>query len=147
MRGLLYVLTAAGVIGLAFWAYVETHRTQQANAEMRMLQREISALREALGVQRAEWAYLNRPDRLRELADLNFDRLGLMPMAPEQFGEIEQVAFPPAPLPMLDGGIETFAPTFAATDDANGDPAEGAVDRPADAPADTPATAAEEEPL
>lgn len=107
MRSVIYVLTALGVIGLAFWAYYETHLTQQSTAEMRKLQREISSLREALTVQRAEWAYLNRPDRLRELAALNFDRLGLMPFAPEQFGDVEQVAFPPAALPMLSAPIET----------------------------------------
>lgn len=117
MRSVIYVLTALGVIGLAFWAYYETHLTQQSTAEMRKLQREISSLREALTVQRAEWAYLNRPDRLRELADLNFDRLQLLPMAPEQFGEIEQVAYPAAPMPMLDGTIETFAPTFATAEE------------------------------
>jgi hypothetical protein len=108
MRGFIYVLTAATVIGLAFWAYRETHLTQQAEAEMRGLQREIIALREALDVQRAEWAYLNRPSRLRELAEINFDRLGLLPFVPEQFGEIEQVAFPPAPLPMLSRPIEAI---------------------------------------
>ena len=109
MRGFLYVLTALGVIGLAFWAYRETHRTQQAMSELRQLQREIAGLREAIAVQRTEWAFLNRPDRLRELAELNFDRLRLMPMAPEQFGDIEQVAFPPpAPAPVL-MPIETIA--------------------------------------
>ena len=100
MRGVLYILTVIGVIGLAFWAYRETHSTQAAMAELRQLQREIGSLREAVAVQRAEWAWLNRPDRLRTLAEANYDRLRLMPMRPTQFGEIEQVAFP-APPPIL----------------------------------------------
>ena len=100
MRGFFYILTVLGVIGLASWAYHETHRTQAAMSEMRQLQREIGSLREALSVQRAEWAWLNRPDRLRMLAEANFDRLRLMPMRPDQFGEIEQIAFPP-PVPTL----------------------------------------------
>ncbi|MGY6411004.1 MAG: cell division protein FtsL [Alkalilacustris sp.] len=97
MRGIFYILTVLALIGLASWAYHETHRTQAAMAEMRQLQREIGSLREALSVQRAEWAWLNRPDRLRLLAEANFDRLRLMPMRPTQFGEIEQIAFPPPP--------------------------------------------------
>ncbi|MGF6860644.1 hypothetical protein ABIE69_001212 [Rhodobacteraceae bacterium MBR-64] len=104
MRGLLYVMFAIGVIGLAYWAYNENYRTQSALAEVRALKRDIASLREALSVQRAEWAYLNRPERLRDLADLNFDDLGLMPMHPDQFGLIEQVAYPrpdPAPLGLL----------------------------------------------
>ena len=101
MRGLLYILTVLGLIGLASWAYHETHRTQAAMSEMRQLQREIGQLREALSVQRAEWAWLNRPDRLRLLAEANFDRLRLMPMRPDQFGEIEQIAFPTPPPSLL----------------------------------------------
>ncbi|MBK5926649.1 cell division protein FtsL [Rhodobaculum claviforme] len=97
MRGILYVLTAVGVIALAFWAYRETHRTQTAMSELRALQQEIGALREGVSVQRAEWAWLNRPDRLRMLAELNYDRLRLMPLRPDQFGEIAQIAFPPPP--------------------------------------------------
>lgn len=99
MRGLFYVLAAVAVIGLAFWAYRETHQTQRAVAELRQLQREISALREAIDVQRAEWAYLSRPDRLRELVAINFERLQLMPVMPEQFGDVEQVAYPPPVIP------------------------------------------------
>ncbi len=94
MRSVLFVLTACAVIGLAFWAYRENYRTQQALNVTERLQRDIGASRARLAVLRAEWAYLNRPARLRDLADLNFDSLGLMPMAPEQFGRIDQVAYP-----------------------------------------------------
>jgi hypothetical protein len=61
------------------------------------LQDEIATLRENLTVQRAEWAYLNRPERLRALATLNFDRLGLLPMEATQFGSTNAIAYPPAP--------------------------------------------------
>ena len=53
------------------------------------------AVREALTLQRAEWAYLNRPERLRQLATLNFDRLGLFPLTPEQLGAARDIAYPP----------------------------------------------------
>ncbi|MCF3593816.1 cell division protein FtsL [Rhodobacteraceae bacterium LMO-12] len=94
MKGLLYVLTAVSVIGLAFWAYHENYRTQEALNKTEDLQRQIGLARERLSVLNAEWAYLNRPDRLRELADLNFERLALLPLSAEQFGRIDQVSYP-----------------------------------------------------
>jgi hypothetical protein len=99
MRSVLYVLSFLGLIALGFWAYRENYATQAALKEVESLQRQIVGLREALSVQRAEWAYLNRPDRLRDLTTANFDRLGLMPMEPSQFGTAAQVAFPQAKLP------------------------------------------------
>ena len=75
MRPVLYVLSFLALIALGFWAYRENYATQAALKEVETLQRQIVGLREALSVQRAEWAYLNRPDRLRQLADANFDRL------------------------------------------------------------------------
>jgi hypothetical protein len=100
MRGFLTILTALAVIGLGYWAYHQTILTQQALREVDRLQRAIGAEHESLSVLRAEWAYLNRPDRLRELADFNFDRLGLMPLAPEQFGDVIEIPYPlPAPDP------------------------------------------------
>ena len=98
MRPVLFVLTFLGVMALAFWAYRENYATQQALKDVSALNRQIAALREALSVQRAEWAYLNRPDRLRELAALNFDRLGLLPLEPAQFGAADQVSYPQDPL-------------------------------------------------
>lgn len=97
MRPLLYVLSFLAVLGLGFWAYRENYTTQGALREVANLQDEIAGLHESIAIQRAEWAYLNRPDRLRDLAVLNFDRLGLMPMEPHQFGRVADVAFPPPP--------------------------------------------------
>lgn len=99
MRPVLYVLSFLALIALGFWAYRENYATQAALKEVEGLQRQIVGLREALSVQRAEWAYLNRPDRLRDLATANYDRLGLLPMEPSQFGAAAQVAYPAAKLP------------------------------------------------
>jgi hypothetical protein len=95
MRGLIFVASTLAVMALAYWAYHENYQTQEALREVDRLQREIATAREALGVLRAEWAYLNRPERLSDLAELNYDRLGLMPLTPEHFGTVQQVAYPP----------------------------------------------------
>ncbi len=97
MRPLLYVLSFLAVLGLGFWAYRENYTTQSALREVATLQDEIANLHESLAIQRGEWAYLNRPDRLRDLAVLNFDRLGLLPMEPHQFGRATDVGYPPPP--------------------------------------------------
>ena len=102
MRPVLYVLSFLALIALGFWAYRENYATQSALKGVETLQRQIVGLREALSVQRAEWAYLNRPDRLRDLATVNFDRLGLLPMEPSQFGNAAQVAYPRSGLPDID---------------------------------------------
>ncbi len=106
MRTFLYILTTLSVIGLAFWAYRENYATQSALAETRSLRLEIRTAHERLSMLKAEWAYLNRPDRLRDLAGINFDRLGLLPLRPEQFGHVDQVAYPPAPVIEVENVIE-----------------------------------------
>lgn len=94
MRWFLLVTSGLSVIALAFWAYSENYKTQSALRQAESLQLEIGNLRERLAVLRAEWAYLNRPDRLRELADINFDRLGLLPLRPDHFGKVDEIRFP-----------------------------------------------------
>jgi hypothetical protein len=106
MRAVLHVLSFLGLIALGFWAYRENYSTQAALKEVEALQRQIVGLREGLSVQRAEWAYLNRPDRLRDLATANFDRLGLLPMEPTQFGSAAQVAYPQVALPQIDFPVD-----------------------------------------
>ncbi|QPM89211.1 cell division protein FtsL [Pseudooceanicola algae] len=96
MRSLLFVLSAMGLIGLAFWAYRENYETKAAITEAVNMQDDIAAARARLSMLRAEWAYLNRPDRLRALAEANFGPLGLQPLDAAQFGVVAQVRFPPA---------------------------------------------------
>ncbi|WP_211605530.1 cell division protein FtsL [Jannaschia faecimaris] len=93
-----YALSIAAVVGLAFWAYDEGYETRQTEREVARLEREIGARHQELSMLRAEWAYLNRPDRLHELVEMNFESLGLIPLAPDHFALIEQVGYPrPAP--------------------------------------------------
>ena len=102
MRGALYVLAALGVMCMAFWAYQENYRTQEAIKEVRILHSQIGAAHERLRMLNAEWAYLNRPDRLSDLAELNFDRLGLLPLMPDAFGDVADIIYPiPDILPII----------------------------------------------
>ncbi len=94
MRLILFVLAALAVIASGFWAYRENYATQAALDEVRDTRRAIGDARDRLAVLKAEWAYLNRPDRLRDLADLNYDKLGLSPLRADQFGSVDQVAYP-----------------------------------------------------
>ena len=106
MRSMLYIMSALAVIGLAFWAYNENYRTQESIREVRQLNRDIAGASARLNMLQAEWAYLNRPDRLRDLAGLNFDRLGLLPLMPDGFGRVDQVAYPGLPEIELGRAIE-----------------------------------------
>ena len=108
MRLVLYLLSFLMVLGSAFWAYRENYATQQKLKEIAALQDEIATLHEGIALQRAEWAYLNRPDRLRDLATINFDRLGLLPMEPEQFGLSAEIAYPAPPQLIINGTVETM---------------------------------------
>ncbi len=108
MRPVLYILSFLAVLASAFWAYRENYATQGQLKDIAALQDEIATLRESIALQRAEWAYLNRPDRLRELATINFDRLGLLPMEPEQFGTSAEIAYPAPPILTITGTVETM---------------------------------------
>ena len=102
MRGLGYMLSVLAVVALAVWAYGQNHMTQTSMNEARELRREIRQLREAIEMQRAEWAFLNRPERLRLLVEMNFERLGLVALTSDRFGRIDEIAYPMPSLPMAE---------------------------------------------
>ena len=76
----LVTMTAAAVAGL--YLYQVKHTVSQFDRELRDVNRRIEEVRERTQVLRAEWALLNEPDRLRQVAQRH---LALEPMAPAQF--------------------------------------------------------------
>ena len=115
MRSLMFFSATAIVFALAVWAYYENYKPNAALAEVEALLREISALQKRVAVLNAEWAYLNRPDRLRALADAHFDDLGLLPFEPGQFGTVNDVSHPLPECDALPIVVETFASIDAET--------------------------------
>jgi hypothetical protein len=121
MRALLSIISFVAVMALAFWAYRENYATQTQLKEMAKVQDQIAALRDEIAMQKAEWAYLNRPTRLRDLAAMNFDRLGLMPMTALQLGSAADVAMPVAEPLLITGAVQadgTLSPALQSTEDA-----------------------------
>ncbi len=97
MRIGLYLSAAVLVAVCATWTYRVNYATQEALDRLAGLRAEIALEREALSVLNAEWAYLNRPDRLAALVAGPGAGLGLAPLTPEHFGDAQSVPFPPAP--------------------------------------------------
>jgi len=121
VRTFLAILSFLAMMASAFWAYRENYTTQAQLKEMAQVQDHIAALRDEIAMQKAEWAYLNRPARLRDLAAMNFDRLGLMPMAPLQLGTVADVAMPAGDPLFLTGTAQDASPIAVSLVGAQGE--------------------------
>lgn len=95
MKTTLGILAALAVIGLAFWAYRENYLTKASLKRVGALNVQIAEARRTLRALNAEWAHQNRPDRLRDLVEINYGDLRLMRMTSRQFGDIERLPAPP----------------------------------------------------
>ncbi|MCY4207930.1 MAG: cell division protein FtsL [Roseovarius sp.] len=93
MRNLFFLSLFILVLGLAHWAYQENYKTQKARERAESVQRQISLARDRLRILNAEWAYLNRPERLKALISMTHKNPGLYPLIAESYGEIKDVPF------------------------------------------------------
>ena len=109
MRSLLYIMMFNAVMGLAYWAYQENVHTQRELANVEELQASIGQARNRLAILRAEWAYQNRPRRLQDLAELNYEHLQLLPLRADHFGHVDEVGFPQQSMSVFDlKGLEAI---------------------------------------
>lgn len=81
-------------IGLALVLFGVKYEVQDVEEELARLDQDIANERRSIHVLRAEWAYLNNPDRLRGLAKAHLD---LQPLAPEQLGSFASLPWPTPP--------------------------------------------------
>jgi hypothetical protein len=93
MKNLLLGLLVAGVMGLAVWTYSENYATKQTLDGIVQLNKNIATARSKLRVLNAEWAYLNRPERLSKLVNANFDELELLELTSKHFVGLEKIPY------------------------------------------------------
>jgi len=67
-HALIWAMLVAAAVGVLFYT---SHQAQELEAELEAGNRAVIAEREAIRILHAEWAYLNEPGRLRELARLH----------------------------------------------------------------------------
>jgi len=86
---------AAVIIVSAFGLYRVKYEVQSIRAQIRETSTELAQERESLHVVSAEWAYLNRPERLQKLSEkyLNTDPANEH-LNVSQVAEIEAIPFP-----------------------------------------------------
>jgi hypothetical protein len=101
MKAVLCLSGTVLVVLCAVWAYRVNYATQDAQNRVAGLRAAIAHERETLAVLRAEWAYLNRPDRLAVLVDRHAEALGLAPLTPEHFADPAMIAFPQPPADLV----------------------------------------------
>tara|TARA_A100000164_G_C21475655_1_gene571035 strand:- start:150 stop:509 length:360 start_codon:yes stop_codon:yes gene_type:complete len=75
------------------WAYSVNYETRAVVKRTKVLESQIEAQEEYFKVLEAEWAYLNRPDRLESLVEIYFSELRLMPLRKENYKKLENIEF------------------------------------------------------
>jgi cell division protein FtsL len=86
----------AMAICAAIAAFVVKYEVRDLEDQLAALEGELVQSQESIHVLKAEWSYLNRPDRLTELAERYLD---LVPMGPAQMSTLIDVPYRPDGIP------------------------------------------------
>jgi cell division protein FtsL len=100
----LNIVAVAALIAAAVFVYRIKYEATWRGEEVAKLERAIARERSQIAILKAEWASLDRPDRIQRLAQKN---LGLMPPDPHQRVSV-------ASLPMRPARVDAIANTIAS---------------------------------
>ena len=65
----------------AIWAYQMNYETRYKKNQIMEINKKIKSTLDRIDLLNAEWAFLNSPKRLSQLADENFSKLKLIPIS------------------------------------------------------------------
>jgi cell division protein FtsL len=88
MWRLLHLIAIAGLIGSAGYVYRIKYQTILESEQIVKLKHQINRTQDEIGVLRAEYEHLARPDRIQELAD---KLIGMQPLALNQIARAEEI--------------------------------------------------------
>ncbi|MES1991314.1 MAG: hypothetical protein V4441_10230 [Pseudomonadota bacterium] len=91
MIRVLNIVLVLAVIGLSIGLYDIKYRAEIAETKATKIERDIASEQESIRVLRAEWSYLNQPQRMQELAKRY---MKLEPLQPAQIGTFADVPMP-----------------------------------------------------
>jgi cell division protein FtsL len=86
------LVNMACIAMLAAGVYLVKYSVQDVQRNVAAVKRDLAAERESLHLLKAEWAYLNRPERLRKLADRHLDLVPLDSRTINQVGVLPAAA-------------------------------------------------------
>lgn len=93
MIRLLHFLAISALIASAGYAYSIKYETLYYAEQVAKLKTKVQRERDAIAVLRAEWQYLDRPDRLQAAADQHLD---LQPLKVQQLARLSDLPIRPA---------------------------------------------------
>lgn len=88
MIRLLHIIAITALIASAVYAYSVKYETLYYVEQVAKLKAQVQRERDIIAVLRAEWQYLDRPDRLQEAADQHLD---LQPMKIQQLARLSDL--------------------------------------------------------
>jgi len=97
MRILFYITGIAIFLILAGLSYSQNYATRDVLSEIERLRSTITQKQNQLRALEDEWAYLNRPERIKDLVVLNFQHLQMMRREPGPKQDFSSLPFMPAP--------------------------------------------------
>lgn len=88
MIKLLHIVAIGALVSSALYAYSIKYETTLQAEQLQKLKAKAQREREAIAVLKAEWQFLNRPERLQALADKHLD---LQPLAIAQIVRLSDI--------------------------------------------------------